>query len=155
MNLGLGGFHQHTSAIGELVSSLYAAGSADLLDGPDDPRPGVPSIRAVMGQLKTKGLNHVVSLDVDQASAICQSKCLVTTLVEVASQMGLVPQLPELPTNCTVGAAVLRQQIPPELVNWVDVLTTSGLISRHQVSQLPPDALLLAVSLQLPQQNPD
>ena len=148
-NTLLGGFHQHTSAIGELLTSLYAVGSARRLSAPDDPGSGVSSMRAVIDRLNTSGLTHVISLDAHLGQVLCQSKCRVATLANVVASHGLWLDLPPTLFKTTVGAAALRGQIPPNRVEWVEVLTTNGLITRHQIGQLPPDALVLVVCLTL------
>ncbi|MCL1898105.1 MAG: hypothetical protein FWG16_04715 [Micrococcales bacterium] len=146
---GLGGFHQHTSAVGELVTSLYTAGSAAFRSGPDDPSPGVESMHGVMGRLDTKGLTHVISLDAAQGLAVCQSKCPLARLAKVAQEHSVACDLPTGRGSVTVGSAILRGLIPADRVDWVEVLTTSGLISRHEPGAWPSDAFIVAASIHL------
>jgi len=151
---GVGGFHQHTAAIGKLLTSLYEAGAVAARHGPDDPSPGVESIRGVMEQLDTTGLTHVISLDQTQGVVLCQSRCSLVTLARVIQEHGLWPDLPPSLLATTVGGAVLQGLIPAERIVWVEVLTVQGAITRHQPGQLPPDSLVLAVCLNLHTTNP-
>jgi len=102
-----------------------------------------------MAQLNTRGLTHVISLDATQCRAICQSKCTLATLAKVAKDKGIKLSLPYAGTDCTVGAAILRGLIPHDRIDWVDVLTTSGMITRHTPNLLPVDAFIVAASVHL------
>jgi len=148
---GLGGFHQHTAALGDLLTSLYRAGSAAARSGPDDPSPGITSMRAVMERLDTSGLTNVISVDQDHGHVLCQARCSVVKLAKVVQDLGWWPHLPPARLETTVGAAVLSGSIPADRVCWLEVLTTQGQITRCQPSQLPPDSLVLAVCLSLEQ----
>jgi len=146
---GLGGFHQHTAAIGSLLTSLYRVGSASGRSGSDDPSPGITSIRAVMEQLDTSGLTNVISLDRDHGQVLCQTKCSLENLAQVVHDHGWWPHLPASHLDTTVGAAVLSGLIPVDRVSWVEVLTSQGQITRCQPDRLPPDSLVLTVCLKL------
>ena len=146
---GLGGFHQHTTAVGELLTSMYRIGSPDARNGPDDPSPGIDSMRTVTEQLDTSGFTHVISLDQNQGLVLCQSKCRLITLAKVLRDHSLRLDLPPALLKTTAGAAVLRGQIPADRVEWVEVLSAQGRITRHQLGQLPPDSFLLALCLRL------
>ncbi|MCL2804234.1 MAG: FAD-dependent oxidoreductase [Micrococcales bacterium] len=147
----LGGYHQHTAAIGDLMASLWAAGQVELRHGSDDPQPGVESISSVMAQLDTAGLTNVVSLDAAGRHITVQSKCpLGAAEAQAKSEgLGLPVDWTKTSKSITAGAALLRGLIQAESVSWVDVVTRSGQLTRHQANQLPPDALLLALRIQL------
>jgi FAD/FMN-containing dehydrogenase len=132
------GFSQHISAVGELVSSLYRAGSAVRRPpDPADPSPGVEDINAVFEQLALGGLGNVVSVDVERQTAVVQGRCTVARLAQVVLARGLVPQVVPAPGSLKVGGGIVRPAVGSE--SWrtgpfteavisVDVLTTSGMM---------------------------
>ncbi|MDR1152965.1 MAG: FAD-binding protein, partial [Bifidobacteriaceae bacterium] len=103
------GFGAHTSAIGELVTSVYAAGSSTVRTGdPNDPSPGVPSIPAVMDQLSIKSLGGVVSIDAEARTALLQGCCPLARAVETLVPRGLMPATTPAPAARTLGGAITR-----------------------------------------------
>ncbi|MDR2348822.1 MAG: hypothetical protein LBD90_09490 [Bifidobacteriaceae bacterium] len=151
------GHMHHTAAVGDLVTSLYAAGCAACRAGPDDPAPGVPSIRAVMPKLNLRRLGQVVEIDPDGAWVIAQARCRLSAIALLLADQGLAlapgpgpggptrdrPARPARPAR-TAGAAVICGLAE---ALWVDVLTASGEITRHRQDALPPDALVVAAAL--------
>jgi hypothetical protein len=167
----LAGHLYHTSAIGELVTSLYAAGQAQYRSGVGDPSPGVASITAVVPRLKLKNLDQVVEVNTAENWVMAQGRCRLSALRAylIAQGLALAPGRlggnPDKRPNSspaqggeaengragigavgTVGAGVIGGEV--EAV-WVDMLTQSGLVTRHAQAELPPDALIVAAALRL------
>ncbi|MDR1187118.1 MAG: hypothetical protein LBK95_06655 [Bifidobacteriaceae bacterium] len=150
----LAGHQHHASALGELVTSLYAAGRPEYRDGPDDPAPGVPSITAVMEQLKLKNLDQVVEVRAAEGWAIAQGRCRLDSVLAFLAAQGLAlapgTRGPERrspkPAPLTAGAAVINGKVSAV---WVDALAKDGLLTRRDQADLPPDALVVAAALRV------
>jgi FAD/FMN-containing dehydrogenase len=134
-----------------LVTSLYAAGRPEYRKGPSDPSPGVPSITAVMPRLNLRRLDQVVEVDPSGEWVIAQARCRLDGLALLLARRELALALGPAPSTGaggtggrTAGAAVIAGRVA---ALWVDVLTTSGEVTRHAQDALPPDALVVAAAL--------
>jgi hypothetical protein len=151
----LAGHWRHTSAVGDLVTSLYAAGRPEYRSGRDDPAPGVPSITAVMDRLALGGLDQVVELRPSEGWVLAQGRCRLDGLRAFLAERGLAlapgVRLADDPGRArrrgcgTVGAGVIGGVVD---ACWADVLTKDGRLGRHAAA-LPPDALVVAAALRL------
>jgi hypothetical protein len=144
---------RHRTAVGKLVTSLYAAGRVEFRAGPDDPAPGVPSVTATVPKLDLKGLDQVVEVDPAGRWVVAQGRCRIDALTVflagrgltlVASPAGARSPGGQRTRELTVGAAVIAGSTRSD---WVDVLTRSGEITRRPPDGLPPDALVVAAEL--------
>jgi hypothetical protein len=164
----LAGHLHHTSAIGDLVASVYAAGRAEYRTGSDDPSPGVPSITAVLPRLKFDRFDQVIEVNQDKGWVMAQGRCRLEALRGLLSSFGLAlepvrtgpfeghkPNADQSSISRsderaggprTVGAGVIAGEV--EAV-WVDVLTKDGQLSRCAPGELPADALIVAAGLRL------
>jgi hypothetical protein len=156
----------HTAAVGQLVTSLYGAGRAEYRSGPDDPSPGVPSIRAVLAQLDRRRLDQVVEVDVEGRWVFAQGRCRLVPLVRFLAERDLTlvggahPVRRAIWAGGTVGAGVIGQWVVAEAVDclvrggWVERVwakpgSTDDRRSEPQggVVDLPGDALVVAAVL--------
>jgi hypothetical protein len=162
----IAGWLYHTSGIGDLMTSLYAAGRAEYRSCPNDPSPGVPSLTAVMPQLNLGRLDQVVSIDAANDYLIAQARCRLDGIVTLLRSRGLALAAPSRLADTktivgagayphsvsgrkcplTVGSAVIAGTVAAE---WADALTKDGMIRRYAPAKLPPDALILAAALLL------
>ncbi|MDR2567642.1 MAG: hypothetical protein LBC97_16635 [Bifidobacteriaceae bacterium] len=152
----LTGHWRHTSAVGDLVTSLYAAGRPEYRSGPDDPAPGVPSITAVMPRLAVKGLDQVVQVNRAEGWVLAQGRCRLDGLRSFLAGQGLALAAVDPAVGApgrargrgceTAGAGVIGGVVSAV---WADVLTKSGELARHSPDALPPDGFVVAVALRL------
>jgi hypothetical protein len=147
----LAGHWYHTAAIGDLITSLYAAGREEFRDGPDDPAPGVASITAVVPALDMRRLDQAIEVNQSEQTVLVQGRCRLQPLRVFLETQGLAFAPPrsavtELAEPQSVGQAVIRRQLA---ARWVEVLTAQGTITRHAQDQLPPDALVVLVALEV------
>jgi hypothetical protein len=138
------------------MTSLWAAGRPEYRNSPEDPAPGVPSITAVMEQLNLKRFDQVIEVNAADGWVAAQGRCrwdsLRTFLAErdlvlaPGSSAGQPPDATAEASALTVGAVIAGRQARPL---WVDVLTKDGILTRHEGTDLPPDALIVAAALRL------
>jgi hypothetical protein len=149
----LAGHFYHTTALGELVASLYEAGRPEYRAGAKDPAPGVASITAVRPQLKVTRLDQVV--EVSGAGLVwVQSRCPMAGLVSFLAGHGLrlvgpggqTPIPAGFDATWTAGRAVIDGLVSAA---WVDVLTKDGQITKHPQEALPRDALIVLAALEV------
>jgi FAD/FMN-containing dehydrogenase len=134
----LAGFGQHAAAVGELVTSLYAVGSAGVRLAPaSDPGPGVADFQAAVPKLDARSLTHVVSVDASARVALVQGHCPMARLADTLIPRGLVPPNPASPGARTVGGAIARTAAGPfsfregpfsDSVTALEVLTPDGMV---------------------------
>jgi hypothetical protein len=161
----LAGHLHHTAALGQLMTSLYAAGRASYRYGEDDPAPGVPSMTAVMEQLNLKNLDQVVEINPGEHWVMVQGRCRLDRLRDFLAAEGMLLETGEArrqagtgrpgqstpkatprtgKESLTVGAAVITGQVN---AIWADLLAKDGKLQRRSQNELPPDALIVAAAL--------
>jgi FAD/FMN-containing dehydrogenase len=83
--------------VGDLVTSLYAAGRPEYRAGPADPAPGVASITAVMPRLDLRRLDQVVEVAADNSFVVAQGRCRLAGLAAFLSDRELTLASPPGP----------------------------------------------------------